>query len=140
MAGALTIILLFALTVSIEAQSAGEYFIGGANLYINGQNDQAKGYVEEGLRKYPDDKKLQALKKRIDEEKEQENQNQDKKQDQDQDNNKENSDNNQQQQQGISREDANRLLEALANDEKKVQEKVREAKAANARVRTRINW
>jgi alpha-galactosidase/6-phospho-beta-glucosidase family protein len=136
----LTIVLVFAGVVRLNAQTAGEYFIGGANLYINGQNDQAKIYVEEGLRKYPDDKKLQALKNKIDEEQKQENQN--KNENQEQEENKENKDNNQQeqQQQGISKEDANRLLEALANDEKKVQEKVREAKAANARVRTRINW
>ena len=46
----------------------------------------------------------------------------------------------QQQQQEISKEDAQRLLDALANDEKKVQEKVKEDKAAKARVKTTINW
>jgi tetratricopeptide (TPR) repeat protein len=46
----------------------------------------------------------------------------------------------QQQQQGISKEDAERVLNALANDEKKVQEKVKLAKAQKARVRTLKNW
>jgi Ca-activated chloride channel family protein len=46
----------------------------------------------------------------------------------------------QQQQPAVSREDAQRLLDALANDEKKVQEKVKEAKAASQKVRVRINW
>jgi Ca-activated chloride channel homolog len=46
----------------------------------------------------------------------------------------------QQTQQQISKEDAQRLLDALANDEKKVQEKVKEQKAAQMRVRTLINW
>jgi tetratricopeptide (TPR) repeat protein len=47
----------------------------------------------------------------------------------------------QQQKEGyISKEDAQRLLDALANDEKNVQEKVKEAKAAKARVKTLINW
>jgi Ca-activated chloride channel family protein len=46
----------------------------------------------------------------------------------------------QQQQQGISKDDAQRLLNALANDEKNVQEKVKLAKAAKAKVRTVKNW
>ena len=45
-----------------------------------------------------------------------------------------------QQQTGVSKEDAQRLLDALANDEKKVQEKVKEAKAASQKVRVLINW
>jgi Ca-activated chloride channel family protein len=44
------------------------------------------------------------------------------------------------QQQQISKEDAQRLLNALANDEKKVQEKVKLAKAAKEQVRTVKNW
>jgi hypothetical protein len=47
---------------------------------------------------------------------------------------------NQNQQQKISKEDAERLLNAIANDEKKVQEKVKLAKAAKERVRTLKNW
>ena len=46
----------------------------------------------------------------------------------------------QQQQQTISKEDAQRLLNALANDEKDVQEKVKLAKAAKAKVKTLKNW
>jgi Ca-activated chloride channel homolog len=46
----------------------------------------------------------------------------------------------QQQDQGISKEDAQRVLNALANDEKNVQEKVKLAKAANERVKTTKNW
>jgi Ca-activated chloride channel family protein len=46
----------------------------------------------------------------------------------------------QQQNQGISKEDAQRLLNAIANDEKNVQEKVKLAKATKEKVRTRINW
>jgi Ca-activated chloride channel family protein len=58
------------------------------------------------------------------------NQNQQKQQDQQQ----------QQQQQTISKEDADRILNALANDEKDVQEKIKLAKASKARVRTIKNW
>jgi hypothetical protein len=46
----------------------------------------------------------------------------------------------QQSQQVISKEDAERLLNSIANDEKNVQEKVKLAIAANARVKTLKNW
>ncbi len=65
-------------------------------------------------------------------------QNQDKKQDQNQNNDQKQQQ--QQQQQGISKEDAERVLNALANDEKNVQEKVKLAKATKAKVRTVKNW
>jgi Ca-activated chloride channel family protein len=45
-----------------------------------------------------------------------------------------------QQQQSISKEDAERVLNALANDEKNVQEKVKLAKAQKGKVRTVKNW
>ena len=45
-----------------------------------------------------------------------------------------------QDQQTISEEDAERILKALENDEKNVQEKVKLAKAAKERVRTAKNW
>lgn len=151
---ALIFILFFTGSVSAQSQSPEEFFVGGANLYINGDTERAKNYVGTGLLKYPDDKKLQALKKAIEEEKKDKNQNQDqdkqKDQNKDQQNNKDqqdqqqqekNQDQQQQQKDGyISKEDAQRLLDALANDEKNVQEKVKEAKAAKARVRTLINW
>jgi len=44
------------------------------------------------------------------------------------------------QEQAISKEDAQRLLNSLANDEKKVQEKVKLAKAARERKLTVKNW
>lgn len=40
----------------------------------------------------------------------------------------------------MSKEDAQRILNALANDEKNVQEKVKLAKAAKERVKTLKNW
>lgn len=44
------------------------------------------------------------------------------------------------QRQEISKDDAQRLLNALANDEKNVQEKVKLAKAEKAKIRTVKNW
>jgi len=46
----------------------------------------------------------------------------------------------QQQKQQISKEDAERILQALANDEKKTQQKVKEEKAAAAKVKTEKEW
>jgi len=65
-----------------------------------------------------------------DQEKQQDQQNQDEKQDPQQ----------QQQQPSISREDAKRLLDALAANEKETQEKVQRDKAAKAKVRVIKNW
>lgn len=74
---------------------------------------------------------------------------QDDNQDQDQQNNQEENneqdpedqdqDNNQDQEQ-MSKEDAERLLQALAADEQEVQDKVKKAKASSRRVRTLKNW
>ncbi len=73
-----------------------------------------------------------------------EGENQDQQQQNDQKDSEQNQDEGQQQQQPrpqeISPEDASRLLDALANDEKKVQEKVQQEKAARERVRTEKNW
>lgn len=140
---ALTIIFFLLSGLNSKAQTPQEFFIGGANLYINGEIARAKDYVNYALSKYPDDKKLIALKKRIEEENPDDKQNQNQNQNQNENQNKDNQDKQQQQQQqqqGISKEDAQRLLNALANDEKNVQEKVKLAKATKAKVRTVKNW
>lgn len=62
------------------------------------------------------------------------------KKDQSQDNKDQQQQKQQQQDQGISKEDAQRVLNALANDEKNVQEKVKLAKATKEMVRTAKNW
>jgi Ca-activated chloride channel family protein len=115
------------------------------SLKLNPANSAAKynlAYAQDLLKKQQQQKQDQDKKndqdkkdkdKKQDQEKNQ--QNQDKKQNSNPDQNKE-----QQQQQGISKEDAQRLLNAIANDEKNVQEKVKQAKAAKEKVRTVINW
>jgi Ca-activated chloride channel homolog len=69
-------------------------------------------------------------------------QSQDDKKDQNQNNDQQQQQQQKQQdsQQAISKEDAERVLNALANDEKNVQERVKLAKALKARVRTVKNW
>jgi Ca-activated chloride channel homolog len=71
-----------------------------------------------------------------DQDKQKQDQNKDQKQDQGEDQQQQQ----QQEQQGVSKEDAERILNALANDEKNVQEKVKLAKAQKARTRTIKNW
>lgn len=72
----------------------------------------------------------------------QQNQNRDEKQDNQQAGNedKQQQEQQQDQQQTIPKEDAERLLNAIANDEREVQEKVKREKAAKARVKTLKNW
>lgn len=69
-------------------------------------------------------------------------QNQDKNQQNKEDQNKDQKQDQQQQQQKpeISKEDAERILQALANDEKKTQQKVKEQKAAAAKVKVEKEW
>jgi tetratricopeptide (TPR) repeat protein len=64
----------------------------------------------------------------------------DQQQNQDQDKDKQQQQQQENQQAGMSKEDAERLLNALANDEKNVQEKVKREKAAQSRSRTLKNW
>jgi tetratricopeptide (TPR) repeat protein len=80
-------------------------------------------------------------KNKQDQKKDQKDQN-DKNKDQqkDQKNNQDQKQQQQPQKQEISKEDAQRLLNSLANDEKNVQEKVKLAKATKAKVKSRINW
>lgn len=70
----------------------------------------------------------------------QQNKEQDKEGNQDQDQKPGDKQNEGQSEQKMTREDAERLLQALANDEQAVQEKVKKEKAAAARVRTLKNW
>lgn len=113
------------------------------SLRLNPAFPEAKynlAYAQDMLKKQQqqqDQQKSDQDKKEEQKQKQDQNQNQDNK---DQNKNQDQQQQQQQQKQGISREDAERILNALANDEKKVQEKVKEAKAAKERVRTLINW
>ncbi len=116
------------------------------SLKLNPGNKEAKynlAYAQDLLRQ----QKQQQQKDQKDKENKKDNKKEDQKKDQNKDQNKnqdkkqdQNQNDKQQQQQKISKEDAQRLLNALANDEKDVQEKVKLAKAAKEKVRTRINW
>ena len=84
-------LMLFGLSVAgtAQAQPAGSsYFHRGAHLFIDGSTTEAKGVVMEGLRAAPNDPKLLALKKKLEQQQKQQSQsgksNQQKKQDQNQ--------------------------------------------------------
>jgi len=85
-----------------------------------------------------DQNKDQSKKDQKKDQKDQKNQNNENKDQQK--NDKQDKDKQQDQQQEMSQDDAQRLLNALANEEKNVQEKVKLAKAAKERVRTVKNW
>jgi hypothetical protein len=116
------------------------------SLKLKPDNQEAKynlAYAQDLLRKQQQQQqqnKDNKNQKKDQDNKDKENKDQNKKQnDQEkQNNNKEKQQ--QQDQQSISKEDAERLLNAIANDEKNVQEKVKLAKAAKTKVKTLKNW
>ena len=146
-------------------KSAGLYNLGNSLLKANKLQESIEAY-ENSLKLRPDNMEAkynlsyaqdllkkqqeQQQKQQQDQNKNKKDQNKDKKdqnnknKDQQKDQSK-NQDQKQQQQkqpqqQEISKDDAQRLLNALANDEKNVEQKVRLDKAAKTKVRSRINW
>jgi tetratricopeptide (TPR) repeat protein len=117
------------------------------SLKLNPKSPEAKynlAYAQDLLRQQEQHKQQQQQQNqnKQDQNKDQ----QDKKDQNKEDQNKQDQNKDQQQQQQqpqpqeISKEDAERVLNALANDEKNVQEKVKLAKALKAKVRTVKNW
>lgn len=114
------------------------------SLKLDPSNMEAKynlGYVQDLLKQQQEQQKQQQNQQNKDNK--DQNKNQDKNKDQqDKDDQKQDQQqqDQQQQQHGMSKEDAERLLNALANEEKNVQEKVKREKAARERIRTDKNW
>ncbi len=78
-------LVLFALMIGgvgishgASAQSALAYFNQAARQYVNSDYQNLPQTLSEGLRKYPDDRKLNALKDKLEEEKEKQKENQQK--------------------------------------------------------------
>lgn len=121
------------------------------SLRLNPGNMQAKynlAYAQDRLKEQQQQQQQQQQQNQQNQDQNKDQQKKDQNNQEQQDDQKENEDQNKQdqqqqpddQQQSISREDAERLLNAIANDEKEVQEKVNEAKAAKQRVKTLKNW
>jgi Ca-activated chloride channel family protein len=124
-----------------------------SSLKLNPGNKEAKynlSYAQDLLKRQQEQQKQQQDKDKQDQKKDKNKQDQkkdqkdqnDKNNDQKNDQNKDQDQKQQQQpqKQEISRDDAQRLLNSLANDEKNVQEKVKLAKANKSKVRTVKNW
>jgi Ca-activated chloride channel homolog len=119
------------------------------SLKLRPDNNEAKynlSYAMDLLKRQQDQqKKQQQDKDKKDQNKDkdkndQKNDQKNKDQQKDQNKNQDQSQQQQPQKQEISKDDAQRLLNSLANDEKNVQEKVKLAKATKAKVRTVKNW
>jgi tetratricopeptide (TPR) repeat protein len=120
------------------------------SLKLHPGNLEAKynlSYAQDLLKKQQEQQKKQQQrqdkdKKNQNKDKNKDNQKKDQQDNKDEQNDKNNKEDQKQQpqKQEISKEDAQRLLNSLANDEKNVQEKVKLAKAAKDKVRTKINW
>ena len=149
------------LELSKEEKAKIYHNLGNSLLQSNKLKESIEAY-KNALRNNPNDMdtkyNLIYAQKKLEEQQQQQNkdQNQDQNQDQNKDENKDqnddqNEDNDkqnqdqdkkeqQQQQSKISKEDAERLLQALANDEKKTQKKVKEQQAAASKVKTEKEW
>ncbi len=130
------------------------------SLKINPDNIQAKynlAYAQDQLKKQEEQQNQDKKDKDKDKDQDQKNKDKDQKQDKDgqkkkddqqqqdqqkdqQQDQEQNQQQNQQQPPSISREDAKRLLDALAVREKETKEKVQQDKAAKTRVRVIKNW
>jgi len=141
---------------AVKTNSSKAYHNLGNSLLQAGKIEESINAYKDALRRNPGDlgtkynlSYAQMMKKKQDQQKQKNDKNdkndkkqeQDQKQDQKQDQ-QQDKDQQQAKQQNvkISKEDAKRLLEALANDEKKVQEKVKKEKANASKVRTIKDW
>jgi tetratricopeptide (TPR) repeat protein len=95
-------------------------------------------YAQDLLKKQEQQQQQQQQQQKQDQNKDQNKKNQEQKENQDQ--KQDNQQKQQQNKQAISKEDAERLLNAIANDEKDVQKKVELARAAKEKVKTLDNW
>lgn len=116
-----------------------------SSLKLNPANIQAKynlAYAQDQLKKQQEQEQQQQDQKKDQEKGDNKDQQQDKQDQEQKEDQKEQpqDEQNQQQQPDISREDAKRLLDALAAKEKEAQDKVQRDKAAKAKVRVIKNW
>jgi len=127
------------------AQSATDYFHIAANYYVNANKKSAQTTIREGIQKFPNNQKLKNLASKIDElpdpEEDENKQDQQKQNNQDQQEQEQQQDQKkeEQQQQQISREDAQRILDAIAQEEKELQEKLQKKEPVRSR-RIEKNW
>jgi len=113
------------------------------SLKLDPDNVQAKynlAYAQDLLKQQQQQQQQQQNKDQNKEEKNDQDQQQNSNRDQEKNNEDQQQQQQQAQEQQISKEDAERILNALGNDEKDVQEKVKLAKARQEKVKTLRNW
>lgn len=127
-------ISLMALPLGVSAQTADDYFHGGAQSYIHAEKEKAKQEVFTGLQKFPDDPKLNGmaglLKKQEEEkQKQQQQQQQQQQQDQKKDQSKDEQKQNSQSQQNNSEQnqDSSEQKQQPKSDEDKKQQEQKQA-------------
>lgn len=120
-------------------QPEAKYNLAYAQDLLKKQEEQQKQEQGQGQNQDQNDKgKNQDNKDEQDRQQDNDNQNTDRNDNRDQQNQQDQENN--QEQQSLSREDAERILNAIANDEKNVQEQLRQEKAAKIKVKTLKNW
>ena len=137
----------------VYSQSVSDLFHSASQFYINGKTAECKQTIAQALALYPNDRRIIALKNKLKEEppKQQKNKNQqdkqnqnDKKDQQQKQQQQQKQDQNQQQKQGqnkeISKDDAQRMLDAVQNDEKNLKKRMEEQKASSEKVKVIKNW
>ena len=139
------LLILCLFPMALYAQSATDYFHIAANYYVNANKKSAQSTIREGIQKFPDNQKLKNLASKIEElpdpEDEQDQQDQKNQENQEQQDQEEKDEKQQdQQQQQISREDAQRMLEAIAQEEKELQEKLQKQERTGQRGKIEKNW
>jgi outer membrane biosynthesis protein TonB len=117
-----------------RAQSALDYFNSGAQFYISNSIPTAKSIVEQGLKTYPDDDKLQKLKKLLDQkqqqnqQQQQQNQSQSQQQKQSQDQkNQQKQDQQQQKSEGKQQQDEQQKTEQQKEQDQKQQDQKKQS-------------
>jgi tetratricopeptide (TPR) repeat protein len=130
--------------IESNKELAKTYHNLGNSLLKSQKIEQSIAAYKNSLRYYPDDQETNKDKdQKQDKEQEKKEQDKEEQENQEQKKNDQQQDKQKQQQpqpQKISKEDANRLLKALANDEKEIQEKVKKAKAKMQKVKTEKDW
>lgn len=118
----LSIIFLLS-ALSLQAQTAGDFFNRAARSYVKTEKEDALKTVNQGLSKYPEDQKLKALKEKLEQDQEKEqNQNQQQQNQQNQE---------QQQQNQQSQGEEGQQQESKDQGEKTDQDKAKESQSGN---------
>lgn len=153
-------IFLFLISFCVKGQNSPESYLNeGAKMYVSNNIDAALEIVNQGIKKYPSNKKLKELKEKL-EEKKKENKDKDDKKEEKKDKEKEDDKgkekpenkgkpNEDKQQEdgkpkpkpgGIPQQRVENLLDAVNNEEKKIQNKVNANKVKGTPVQSEKDW